>query len=71
MLLVRRAGIPVLQPLLELPLPADAIGCQRGARGSHAVQEARIGAQQPAGMHGAVKQVAQDLPVHRRAGAQR
>ena len=56
------------QPLLELPVPSDLVGCDARAHLFQLPAQVRIDVQDGAGLDGVGEQVADDLVIHRRAG---
>jgi hypothetical protein len=66
-----RLRIPIRLPLLQLPLRANPVRRQLRARGEQFACEIRVLAKNLRRLRGLVEQVAQQLHVHRRPGADR
>ena len=69
MVLFGCARIPVLQPFLQLACAADLVGGEPGAGGGELGAETGVDAEDLGGLDAVGEQVAEDLLVHRRAGA--
>jgi len=70
-LLVGRVRIPILQPLLQLPLLADAVWRQAFERRADLRQQWRVLLLDARRLQRMSEQVAHDLAVHRRLGDER
>ena len=62
--------VPVVEPLLELAGGADLVWRQARARGGEGRAQGRVDAEGLGGLDAVGEEVAQDLGVHRRAGAE-
>ena len=69
MLLLGRFGVPILEPFLQLARFANPVVRKSRACLGELSQQVCINAKAVAGVDRPVEQVAQDLPVHRRSGA--
>ena len=64
-----RLHVPIVKPLLKLAGRTDLVGRKLRARGRNLLAEVLVAAQNLGGANRVVEQVADDLLIHRRAGA--
>ena len=69
MVAVGRLHVPILEPLLQLPFFADLVRREAGARGDELFAQIRVHAQNLRRPDAVAEQVADDLLVHCRPGA--